>query len=363
MSVVRRFRAWMGVVLWDQGLVGTAIVGWCLASLLLVGPAGDPSDLLLRTGWTLLALGMLGLLRSREHGPSAYRAWLRATPWRHPDPLPFGPLTLVPQDGVVVGIGAAALALDGLVSPWSAPVAFGVGYLSGALPLVLATSRERALALVAVLGAATLAFPAPLPMLAALGAGYAITRRSILTHLADLHRLPAAGATHGPTTVHSDALSPAGPPARPPLGMRVAAIATVGWWAYVVSQLPMFEGLELDDMRVAVGLGVSAIAALDVARTKRTCAAPLGLWARVRTGRWVLPRHDVLWLGPVVSALAAWCGPVVLADRGVEPSVAAAASLCAALLLLWTVPPSYRTFVLTGDHRLRAGPLRLDTPL
>ena len=148
----RQFREWLRVVYaptWPVWMLVVAVILlWVLENVLgalaihiarAVAPRLTDAELyvpdvraLHSNMLPLLAFGW-GALRACSFHPAIrkrYGAWLAQTPWRYPDPLPFGPVRLAGQDLVVLGV----LIVGWLLPPFAdysvlyLPIAFLGGY-------------------------------------------------------------------------------------------------------------------------------------------------------------------------------------------------------------------------------------------
>lgn len=79
---------------------------------------------------------------------------------------------------------------------------------------------------------------------------------------------------------------------------------------------------------------------------------PLNLWGRLAHFHWIIPRYDVMFVGPLLiislgaAAFYAW-GNLALPFKALAP-IAIAVQVFVAL----TCPPSLADWQLTGEHRI-----------
>jgi hypothetical protein len=74
----------------------------------------------------------------------AYCSWLEMSPWTSRQPLPLGPLHLVWQDAVVLGVLAAVAHWHAHALWWVPPFGFAMAYLGGLTALLAITRRWTA---------------------------------------------------------------------------------------------------------------------------------------------------------------------------------------------------------------------------
>ncbi|HEX6962095.1 MAG TPA: hypothetical protein VF175_09530, partial [Lacipirellula sp.] len=81
-------------------------------------------------------------------------------------------------------------------------------------------------------------------------------------------------------------------------------------------------------------------------------SSPLGLWARVRSGRWIIPRHDYVYLAPLATLAIGAALPWALFGLGVTAPLTAFVTVAGAMLIALGAPPTFAEWSLTGDYRL-----------
>jgi hypothetical protein len=150
----------------------------------------SPKFFVVRDIACVVAAAFLGAFRISTFHPlfdSDYLGWLWLTPWRYDKPLPRGPMHLVPQDVLTVGL-IAALTLHRPVVPLEiVPLSFFISYyLTLALSLWCADLRWAGYALSALVGLVmAVAYHSPLAALALAGLiyipAYAAIRWSLAT--------------------------------------------------------------------------------------------------------------------------------------------------------------------------------------
>jgi hypothetical protein len=330
-----------------------------------------------RDGFVILAMAAFGVFRAAAFHPMfrpKYREWLELTPWTIRKPLPLGPIQVVWQDAIVLGI--VMLALHGsllgrvwalwafflaylatlgisflLTGPWwmAYLVLFGLGVsvrlafepfvaLSAMIPVyaIAMIGRDMALA----------RFPWPeSPILQLL-------RRQLKANSADKRKsllgwpnqqLMTSMADHQVRRRHG-----------------ILAPLLVAWWVFVLaSNIPEVGG----GKTVFPGLILAYVACFAVIARLVAYVAnnrpPISLRGRIATGRWILPGYDRVLIAPLCAAMTALVGVEVAAlsppqYRIVIYPLAMAATLIVAL----NMGPSMKQWQLTGHHRIVPGGAR-----
>ncbi len=135
LDMIQHLRRRLRVVLpIDQLAYLVLVVLLVLAAIQYVrglGPADKPAtwQIFMVLGTTLLYAAFRCIyfhpVENRRYG-----SWLADTPWRHPQPLPLGPLHLVWQDAVLVLVWSELLPTD-TFSRWTVPILFLLTYCFG----------------------------------------------------------------------------------------------------------------------------------------------------------------------------------------------------------------------------------------
>lgn len=149
------------------------------------------------------------------------------------------------------------------------------------------------------------------------------------------------------------------PPARPPLsqakGWLIAVL--VGWWVFGVLVLfgqSIGRESQPDPMQfpalVLIGLAVGAIVAMyRMVLYVGGMAAPMGTFARIVTGRLIIPRYDHVLVAPALAWLLAILAPAALYHfLPIGPATALAGSAVIVLAAAINVGPTLRSWRLTG---------------
>ena len=81
--------------------------------------------------------------------------------------------------------------------------------------------------------------------------------------------------------------------------------------------------------------------------------SPISLWGRVRTGRFIISGHDVIYVAPMLSALAGMMTAFLATHLTASAAVGAAVGVGVLLFVSLSVGPSLHDWTLTGACRLR----------
>jgi hypothetical protein len=335
---------------------------------LLLGVDSTPVLLIRDVGWLLLA-ALAGAARVYFFHLSFHREyaqWLALTPWTPAKQLPLGPVHLVVQDLVLVTL-ALLTRHDAQIAWVYFPLSFLLGYL--AVSAWVMRLAESPWGMVTLFGIGLVVRLMPWPE-TALAAAALVYEASILGLDAWLGQFPRP---FWPYEVRRDVGAHAALPGWPgwPIGHLSSqdesddAIGTwrwtgeailLGWYAYCGLALrfghepptPQSVGL---CWLFLIPLALSQ-AAMRYFRATQRFAPPIDLWGRIWTLRWIIPGYDVI----LVTPLAILVMPPLLLTLLVrlECPVSIAGGLAAALLAFLTVagPPSWKSFRLTGDHRI-----------
>jgi hypothetical protein len=339
-------RRWFRVVLPSSPYFATCVVGYLLIEMtrafcLWYWGVGDVDEMLRRLGgiWVCVTAVSFGASRVFKFHPlfhADYRRWLKSTPWNFRQPLPVGPIHLVPQD-VAIALLLMAMAWDHEIPVLRIPLAFLAGYLialdfslwfTGAkqqaylvafgLGLVLHLRANPAVTLVAAAGVYGLGFvglrrslerfPWTLPEV--WNTGFAN-----MAGAQDLTEYFGAKKTGWPC----DEISPR----RPSIGIGYADALAVsllaGWWVYVLMSTvaPMNQA----PFAFVAAHVMSPIALFRAGIYCNRHDSPISLWGRLWTGRWIIPGYDVVLVAPLIGAAVAYIPLRAAADPGGFPRV------------------------------------------
>jgi hypothetical protein len=334
-----------------------------------------------RTILLITAAGAFAIYRLARFHPvwnRGYAAWLRLSPWTAERPLPLGPVHLVWQDLVVLGLltaiaaghkdadlyePVAAFVLVYLVG-WSVTLAFTrtwasclwLGFLWPALLLPVARTPWAAtvlvLALVGVLWhghrVALRSFPWPsVRSPTRSDAAPAASGLQVEVRIPGLSDTPAVQATTNVGWPYS-ALSPKVGSKPIPTAVSLSLSLLLGWWLFcIVLGFDFPPGGEL----VLLFALVAALLRLGI-----YCSGlqpPFSLAGRLSSGRLVLPGYDQVFLTPAAVGLLGLVGTVLIKRSGAWYALTESGVLALVSFVLLAGGPTLRNWHLTGHHRYR----------
>jgi hypothetical protein len=327
-----------------------------------------------RNGMVLIASVLYALFRALGFHPlirQEYGRWLDQTPWRHPKPLPFGPVHLTPQDGLLAGV-AVALCHGSPQFQWAVPLAFlGVYLASLSFLSYLCGLRWRVYLLVFGLGLVVRLMPwSPLNSLLVAAALYPLGLSALSATLASYpwpaSLLQAVATKAGANSTKRkesrfDKTELGWPydllqrPIEVPRQIRVhltVETILIGWVVYAAlcSTPPGLADLLLQSGLLVV---VSSLYCLQrLLSYCWHCRPPINLWGRIFTGRWIVPGYDQVLVAPLCVLVLAWFLPFLMPRTRLSGEISLA--ICVAVLVLVSrgMGPSWPRWLLTGNHRL-----------
>lgn len=382
--MIQSFRRWVRVVLISDWvlwmMVGTVLATWLLQRLLVLWfylfAASDLTDAERRLVsapihaiFVLFLAFFYGIGRVAAFHPllnKPYGRWLATTPWMYPNSLPLGPLQLVRQDAVVLGI---LLALS-LLPPWdnplliaAVPLAFLAGYCTALATALFQLERYRAGVVYAVLfgcGLLAISFPPAFVLVAlamlgvssmAIGAlrnfPYTPARREALGLAGSEKVVPAEIYLTITPQADDSTLELMNPTRAAIIGL------TAGWLMFCVATLPISEltvrGLLLIHFGVCL---VVILARLTIYSIRRM--PPISLPGRIATGNYLIPGYDRVFIAPLAAAAATFLLPALLLALEIWPALTVAISTSTAMWLALALPPSFKEWYYTGHFRMLA---------
>lgn len=324
----------------------------------------------------LLAAAFYGFHRAVMLHPfyrEDYWKWLEMTPWTVHKPLPMGPVELVPEDSLILGI----LMLLTLTQPVRLSVRVLNVFLISHSLLLAGTFWNTGVGTVGYLalcglGLAVRLWPFPWACFAVATAVYLVAYEGLWQSLA---RFPwkldwrSADAANTRWIAEKVVLPSCGWPydrlfrdvktaEKYRLGNLDAVLISmlVGWWASCLLALVI-------DPRVRVSIGLFAfVMVLVFAPLFRLTAfiyyyrPPISLPGRIRTGRWIIPGYDWCLVGPALAVAAGGVAFGLCAEARVSLEGGASLGITTILLVILTTPPGLREWRLTGKHRIVPGP-------
>jgi hypothetical protein len=316
----------------------------------------------------VIATVLYGVARAVATHPiwnPGYQIWLESTPWVSRKPLPMGPVELVWEDGLILG----PLLLLSALLPEPRSMQLICAFLLRHLLILTATlflTRAWAIAYASAfaLGLAVWLWRQPLVCLVASTLVYLMAydglRRGFDRFPWKRLQMPNADA---------DLVSAGGPSEM--LGWpydrmlrevvsghensgtnAVLCCMLGGWWLFVLSS---FVGDPGDRQVVLSFPFIIMLAVCPAARLYVYMMGyifPITFWARIRTGRWIIPGYDQVFVAPICSLVV---GPLSLALlRAWSVSIDLALPIATGLvpLVALVTPPSLKRWRLTGQHRI-----------
>ena len=380
---MKRFSRWMHVVLPPRWVV----VLWIVFYLLLVSlpPLFALKYGLIETDWNdheyqrviKIILGLFAVIyavyRVLFFHPSfnaSYLEWLTRTPWSYGRPLPNGPLALVPQDAIIVSIMSLTHYYASPETWLLTPAVFLIAHSLAISFSLLFTRQFTQVFLTALLLSGFLhAYQKPILI------GALIMTLSLVAHwgiswtLRSFHHWTLEKAASNPFLQLSsqkaqeinrgrllgwpyDRTGPLRPSTNLSLSWSAAIALLCGWWVFsLLCVLP----LEVKEVHGQLLLFLWVLSWFSVARCMSGYASPITFWGRLRTGQWIIPGYDRIFLSPIlVSTILFLSGQFEALVPGffaINIGLTTTVSTFACFLLA----PDLNQWRLTGNHRIVAG--------
>ncbi len=298
-----------------------------------------------------------------------YRAWLATTPWNNRKPLPLGPVELVLEDGLVL----APLLLLSATLPQPRAVSLVCAFLLGNLAALVRSfwpTRVRLIGYISAfgLGLAIKLWNRPVDCLAMAALVYLIAYEGLLQAL-DRFPWKTRQFTWFSGFEFTRASSPrelCGWPHDRMLGEVVSdeeiprldaviCCALASWWLHVYVTLTLDERGRREILLLVFYSLFWLFPLLRLAIYVQGHRWPISLWGRIRTGRWVIPGYDQVFVAPLFALVAA---PAILGflhawGCPIDVSSPIALGITAAIAIV--APPRLRRWRLTGHHRIVHG--------
>jgi hypothetical protein len=292
-----------------------------------------------------------------------YRQWLQRVPWTPDRPLPMGSVLPGLFDVVVL---AVLCWMAGWPWPFS-PLAPILGYLvmsTIAACVISGVTRQRAVlyGLLFALGLSIRLAGNPFLSLAVFAIAFPIVlvglRRSI-----EPDRWPDYALS---LRVLSEKEKPAskelgwpfaflGPKAAPRLVRwpdTLAIALLVGWFLHAILGHFTFDLQESQALSQLV-LGIAPLVALvRIVGYVVKHAAPISLFGRLLTGRWIIPGYDRVFLASLYTCVAVALAEGLVYQLNIPAVIGQPLVVALGVFLLLSVGPTYRNWQLTGSHRI-----------
>ncbi|HJN09805.1 MAG: hypothetical protein QGH33_06430 [Pirellulaceae bacterium] len=343
--------------------------------------------LIVRDQFMLMAAGAYAVFRIAFFHPlfrSGYRRWLEQTPWTTEKPLPLGPIHMVVQDLLMLGM-MRLLLHDFQLDETALPQTFLFAYLIVAVAALWGTG-ERNLAYFVVFGCglailahwweplASVACLIGCYLLAAIGIQRSLRQFPWSTSLHALGRVWREMQANNPPTkqqtkswneleVHPKTLGWPysllnAEPAQPNTSRadRVVIGLLAGWLLFALAVCP--DADDADRLHGTTFLLGYVTFGCIFGRLFSYCVnhwPPISLWGRLWTGRWIIPGYDKVFIAPLLTAVVGWGGLILASSLtgGEQPWFAlACGGLFALTLIIATVMgPSHQRWKLTAPCR------------
>ncbi|MGD9856775.1 MAG: hypothetical protein AB7U20_17645 [Planctomycetaceae bacterium] len=384
-GLYRRMRTMLRVVLpqsWALPLLVVLYVGSDAAMILFGAPlrwGWLPVEHILGSVLLMQAAVVYGAHRGLYFHPffrTQYREWLAGTPWTPRQRLPNGPVHIVWQDVLLLSAATGLMFRGSEIAPAALPAAFLVTWLVVQVPALTFTGQGWAgFTVLMLLGAFFRLVETPVIAGGCLLAAYLAAWTGLRRSLASLREWDLRWwESQGMTNFSSESLQNAAkakllgwpfdqmslkpPEVRIPLLAGIAVSVLVGWGNHVLlyhlARQAGFAGPANDVWEYRALLAVPALL-LAGGRVATYCSGyrpPISLAGRWFTGRWVIPRYDLV-IAPALLVLAVYgMGTSILPLLGVPRVVGGPPLLSLMTLIALTMPPSLSGWRLTGKHRI-----------
>jgi hypothetical protein len=351
-----------------------------IANILFLKPLNIPDlDSIIMTirlefsGFLCVIFGFLRVINFHPWFQRSYRQWLAATPWSPGKPLPLGPIHLIVQDFVILGlvywyVSASPYALPVVVMAFLGPYLIILGYsffcagvwpfgyaLTFGLGMVGLLAERLEAATFAMLGCYTIAFFGIRAMLSKFP-WKEVWESSMVT-------LQFYSGNKRPTDYslgwHFERLAPLAKIFDIPLRHCLLFPLLAGWICFTVA----IHAHDYESQKTCflIFYIIPCIISL-VARLGFICfyyRNPLGLFGRIFPGPLIIPRYDKVFLVPLGLVFFAVAVPLLLMQLGLNFALLLAVSLTLVLFLAINGKPSLRNWVLTGGYRIAPWPRKI----
>lgn len=286
---------------------------------------------------------------------ASYRRWLQTTPWHARLPLPLGPVWPSVADLVDM---VALSTMAWIYLPLGPLLPLEVLAVSYTILATLALFRTgSAVAVALLIGEAAMIRVHQDPILFSATGALLLAIANVGVVLS-LRRFPWG--------IRDDAwpkfkvgtlerLGPGDPGGVVSVRTAILLAGLLGWWAYCI--LAVCDLSRTDRANCLLFTQIIGALAGVIRGLAYGGAPPISMWGRLRTGRLILPRYDLVFLGPAATAAVAILLPTVLINAGVSFAAAIGLTATATTLSLLKAPPTYRHWALTGQYRMVFAPL------
>ena len=295
-----------------------------------------------------------GLMIPRIHplNDNDYLKWLMTTPWHPRMPLPLGDPVPTLTDWIyiaVIEIGSMTLLR---FPPGVMLTFFAAAFCVSAAPQLASTKQKwLAFGVFASAGLIPVVWPRVYIFAGIVLIDFALCVWGLKRSLRDY---PWGRDQVKPANIELGwPIGRVGPVELPrpiPAPNAIAWSALIAWWLYIALRKNDAHSIMTTQAVVAVTGFFAALIRLAVYTGNRH--APLSLRGRLRTGHLFIPRYDIVYFGPIVTAAIAIGGPFALGALGLPRVQAIAVSAFLVMATLFVIGPTRRLFDLCGAHRM-----------
>jgi hypothetical protein len=299
-----------------------------------------------------------------------YRKWLIATPWNAALPLPFGPLHLVPQDGVL--LAGLVFARHNPLVPLGPLIAFLAGYLVAHCVAFFMTQtawagRTLAFGLALMLGTLqrpelSLAVGIVLIVITGFGLQSALAKfpwedePRLEKFLNAMSPSPQRTLPSALPDWPFGVLSPRGPERRVSVAQAAWLSALLAFWLWCIA--PNIQAYDRESYFYFSAFVISTAAVLI--RTTIYLVQhdpPISLWGRIVTRRWRIPGYDCVSVAPTAAGLAS-LGVVALVWQFGWTVWLLPMAPALGVFLACSLGPTLQEWHFTGQHRITPNPFQ-----
>jgi hypothetical protein len=296
---------------------------------------------------------------------SGYQTWLESTPWTSRKPLPMGPAELVWQDGLVLG---PLILLSGLLPEPGAVhllCAFLLSHLVAlTVTLFLTGVWANGYVTAFALGLAVWLWRQPLACLVASTTVYLIAYEGLWR---GFDQFPWKRFDRPNTNAGQPSRNvPAGTCGWPHDRMMGEVVGTDGisridavlccmlgsWWLFVLSWLIGDHNGARTPLMFPFAFALVGCPLGRLYFYILGYISPITFWARIWTGRWIIPGYDQVFVGPICSFLVGPSSLALLRAWSVPLDLSLAIATGLTVLVALITPPRLKRWRLTGQHRI-----------
>ncbi len=317
----------------------------------------------------LIASAQYGFRRAVEFHPiwsEGYRTWLGSTPWDSRKPLPMGPVELVWEDGLILGLIILLSATLPLPRAMHLLCAFLLSHLLG-LTVTLWLTRIRAIGYMTAfgLGLAVWLWNQPLPCLAASTVVYLVAYEGLRRGLEQFPWAPRKMPDFSDLNRLFASAGPCGWPFDRMLGQvlikgisrtdAVVCCMLFTCWLFVLTSFFRDPNDRLKILVIPLCIFWFTIPIIRLAIYLDGYIAPITFWGRIRTGRWIIPGFDQVFIIPLFILAIGPLSVYSLRASGLPLDVCMMIGTGLMPLVALIAPPRLRRWRLIGRHRIVPG--------